>query len=145
MNIEDAKDRVESLTREHANYLRAEGYVNIIEKRPHIAINQVLRRLKPVQLYLIMLDIMTWRRKKHFHKENINQSVKEVAVQADKKQTERRIAHLTYKKLVKGGNHQTRTSMYYLKKSTRREVVAPGVSKSNGTIYSRLKIRRRAK
>lgn len=48
MKKEDAVCRVRSLRKEYANPLKQAEYVNIVDEKPHIAINYLLRELKPV-------------------------------------------------------------------------------------------------
>lgn len=96
MNIEDVENRVWSLIREYANALRVAEYVNIIEEKQEIAMNYVLRKLKPSRLYQRMLDIKTWTKNETFHIKNFNLFVRKVAKQTDELQTERRRAPVIF-------------------------------------------------
>lgn len=125
MNIEDAEDRVWSLRRDYANTLRAAGYSNIIEERPHIAINHLLRKLKPVQLYQRMLDIITWRKNKGFRKENFNRFVREVAAQADKLQTEQSAAAPAHRRPRREPNHPTRSATQGMRRKEAQQEAVP--------------------
>lgn len=89
-NIEEAEDRIRSLGREYVNALRSSRYAHILETKPHIAINHILKRLKPPQLYRRMQDIIIWRKNDNFHEENFDRFIREVAVQAEKLQTDHR-------------------------------------------------------
>lgn len=72
MHIEGTKNGVWSLRRDYANALREAGYVKIIKEKPYIAIKHILERHKPVWLYQNMLDIITRRKNKGFHKRNFD-------------------------------------------------------------------------
>lgn len=89
-SIAEAEDRVWSLRRDYHHALRSAGFAHIIETKPHIAINHILRKLKPPQLYRRMLDIISWRKNENFHKDNFDRFVREVAIQAEKIQAENR-------------------------------------------------------
>lgn len=68
MSIEDAADRVWPLRREYASVLRLAGYEKIIEEKLHIAVNHTLRKLKRIQLYRSILDIITRRKTRNVSK-----------------------------------------------------------------------------
>lgn len=87
MQIERTEDRVWSLRKDYSNALRAAGYVEVIENKPHIAINHILRKLIPSQLHRRMLDIMSWRKNENSPTENSNRFLRKVVAQADKLQT----------------------------------------------------------
>lgn len=84
MHILEAEDRIWTLRREYFIALRTAGYGDIIKDKPHIAINHILGKLKPQQLYLRMKDIINWRKDENFHKENLDRFVREIA-RLDKK------------------------------------------------------------
>lgn len=90
MHICDPKDRVWSLPRTYSEALMAGGYGVVKESKPHIAIQHFYRRLKFVQLYHRMVDIMNWRVNENFHCEEFDLFVREVAFQARKIQSEER-------------------------------------------------------
>lgn len=68
MHIVEAEDKTWSLRRDYSNALQAACYEDIIYSKPHISINRILKKLKPHQLYLQMLDIMEWKKIENFHK-----------------------------------------------------------------------------
>lgn len=72
------------MRREYVSALMSAGYAHIPETKPHIGINHVLRKLKPLQLYHRMLDIIIVRKNESFHKQNFDRFVREVAVQVEK-------------------------------------------------------------
>lgn len=57
-------------------------------KKSHIALNPFHNKLKPLQLYRRILDTINWRKVDNFRKEGLDRFVREVALQAEKVQTE---------------------------------------------------------
>lgn len=87
MQIIEAEDRIWSLQREYRSALQAAGYRAVIQTRGPIAINGILKKLKPYQLCCRMLDIMNGRKNENFFKENSGRFAREVAVLTEKIQT----------------------------------------------------------
>lgn len=50
----------------------------------HKAISKILRKLKPLQAYRRMLDIISWRIFENLHKGNSDRVIREVAFRAEK-------------------------------------------------------------
>lgn len=117
-NISEAEDRIWSLRRDYYNALRSAGYAHILETKPHIAINHILKKLKPPQLYRRMLDIMTWRKNENFHKENFDRFVREAAAQAEKIQTEHRGTNNHEHNLDNQNRAKGRRTFHAVRKST---------------------------
>lgn len=83
-NVSESEGKIWRLRRENCNNQRSAAYANITESKPHIAIKNILKKPKPPQLNRRMLDIMTWRKNKNFHKENFDRFVREAAVHVRK-------------------------------------------------------------
>lgn len=56
----EAENRIRALQWKHFSALRTAGYVDIVEEKFHIAIDQILKMLRPQQLHLMMMDIIDW-------------------------------------------------------------------------------------
>lgn len=91
MQVHEAEERVWLLTRDYSQALRKAGSDCLVDNKPQIAVNHLLKKLRPAQQYLRMQDRIMWRKKKKFEKESFNRFVRKVARQAKKKQTELRI------------------------------------------------------
>lgn len=72
MHIAEAEDRIWSRHKEYYNALLATGYGETVEAKPHIEISQILKKLKPHQLYHRMLDIVKWQKNTHREKNQLN-------------------------------------------------------------------------
>lgn len=68
-HIVDPNDRVWLLRREPCDALSSAGYKDLHMKKQHLAITHLLKRLKPLLLYRIMTDIISWKEDKNFRKE----------------------------------------------------------------------------
>lgn len=122
MNIEVAEDRVWSLVRKYGSVMRAGGYVNIIEEKPHIDISHVEKRYKPSQLYQQLLNITTGKERKHLQKENFNPFIRKEAVQTEELQTDQRKTPVKYEKNIKEINQQVRVALHFLKDQKERNL-----------------------
>lgn len=72
----------------YSNTLAAPGDRDIIETKPRISINHFIEKLKRFRLYHRMLEIVTWKQSKNFHKEHFDRLVREVRYYAKKIQSE---------------------------------------------------------
>lgn len=68
MNIIEAEDGIRSLKSDYTDFLQAAGYAHLTNTKPHIAINRILKILKPHQLYTRMIVIMMWKLSENFYK-----------------------------------------------------------------------------
>lgn len=125
MNKEDTMDRVCSPRRDYANTLRASGYVNVVGKKPHIDMNQILRKPKPVQLYQRMQEAIIRRKNENFYKETFNCFLREVAVQADKLQTEHSVPSATNRRSFKEAKHHAKVAMQVVRRNEARQEATP--------------------
>lgn len=89
MQIYEAEDRVWTLHRDYLIVLRSAGYEELPYRKPHIAIQHLLKRLKPQQLQSRMKSIITWRKDEKFDKKDVSAFMREVAKQAKKLQEEK--------------------------------------------------------
>lgn len=88
MQMIESNKRVWTLRRDYCNALRNAGYGDLHIKKPHLAINHILGKLKPHALYKRMNDLISWRKDENFHKENFDRFVREIATQAERIQSE---------------------------------------------------------
>lgn len=64
-----------------------------------------------------MLDIMNWKKNENFHKEDFNRFVREVAVQAEKIQTEHRGTHASEYSYNKGPKWKGNRTLHVVRKN----------------------------
>lgn len=88
MNILEAEDRVWSLHRHYNCVLKNAGFADLIEKKPHIAIGHILKRVKPVELQSRMHEIIKWRRDDNFDRKDFGEFMRELAKQAKRLEDE---------------------------------------------------------
>lgn len=75
MHIYEPEDIVWWLSRTYLKALKAAGYGELIESKPHIALQHFLKKLNPTQLYHRMVDIINWKKNENSDKENFDRYV----------------------------------------------------------------------
>lgn len=114
MQIFEAEDRVWTMHRDYLTCLRSAGYEELPNHKPHIAIQHVLKRLKPQQLRSRIQSIIKWRKDEQFDKKNFNAFMREVAAQAKKLQEEKAFesGYISDSDTDKGQKVDTRTRSF---------------------------------
>lgn len=118
-SIAEAADRVWPLRRKYHNVLRLASYGYIMQTRPHIAISDMLKKLKLPQLYRRMLEIISWRKNENSHNTIFDRIVWEVAVQVDMIQVAARGTHWSYQPANKEPTYRGKKTFHVAKKSKR--------------------------
>lgn len=88
MHISKAEDRIRSLRRVYLQALQEAGNGDVIQTKPHIAINRFLKKLKSFHLYSRILNMITRKKDENLHEENFDWFATEVAFQTTKIQGE---------------------------------------------------------
>lgn len=70
MHFTDAQNKVWTLQREFCLALKSAGFGDLTETKPHIAIQHIIKRLKPYNLKSRMMDIVHWKKNENFHEED---------------------------------------------------------------------------
>lgn len=117
MHIFEAEDRIWTLHRDHLTALGASGYEEIPERKPHIAIQHIVQRLKPPQLKNRMKSIVKWRKDEGFDKKDFNKFMREVVSQAKKLQEEKTAFDSRYLSGSDTDNEQQRSRKYTARKT----------------------------
>ena len=82
LSLKEAEDRVWSPYRHYISALEAAGMPDLPEKKPHIAIKHILKRIKPTVLHQLIKDIVLWCKDEHFDKKDFGAFVRELASHA---------------------------------------------------------------
>lgn len=85
MSTIEADDRILLLRRDYSNAFLVAWYGNLINTKPHIVINRMLRNLKPHQLYKRILYVMEYKKDEIFHKNNLDRLMREFSSQDEKR------------------------------------------------------------
>ena len=88
MKMDDAEDRVWTLHHTYITVLEAAGMTDLPEKKPHIAIGHILKRVEPKLLRRRMKDILIWRKDEGFEKKDFGEFMRELAKQAKRLEEE---------------------------------------------------------
>lgn len=73
-----AMDRVSKLRRDYCNVLRNAGFDDLHILNPHIAIEYIIKELRPPQLYRKMTSLVKRRENERFEKEHFRRFINEV-------------------------------------------------------------------
>lgn len=87
-SLPEAEDRIWTLHRQYLTVLRSAGYTDLTEKKPHIAVGHILKRVKPYELRQRMRDIIKWRKDDQFGKRDFGDFMRELAKQAKRLEDE---------------------------------------------------------
>lgn len=64
-----------------------------------------------------MIEVTNWKRNENFHKGNFDRFVREIAIQAEKIQTENREMHVNYQPVNKQSNYKGGKTLHVVRKS----------------------------
>ena len=84
MSLPEAEDRVWTLHCKYTKALEEAGIADLPDKRPHICIAHIMRRVKPRRLKEKMKQIIRWRKIEHFDRKDFGAFMRELVVQAKK-------------------------------------------------------------
>lgn len=84
MSLFEAEDCVWILHGQYLIMLKIAGFVNLIEKKSHIAIGHILKRVQPTELRNRMNDIIKWRKDDNFDRKCSATFMRELVKQANR-------------------------------------------------------------
>lgn len=91
MQIPEAEGRAWSLHKDSSEELRNSSYGDLTTSKPHIAIRNIMERVRPQFLKTWKLDIICWRKNDNFDLKDFKAFMREVALQAKKSRRKREL------------------------------------------------------